>query len=489
MRVTRAAVDGQFQAVYSAAPMARRLTPSILLLVAALTVPTAVAAKKMSLPELLDLARSANPGLHAGSAATEAMEAQVSEARSYWLPSGDVLSLLAPSPQVQCQAPGPNTTTLSDKEFREQNCLSTGHGEASISNISFNQVFTRTEIHLIQPVWDFGKISAGVAAARAGVAVSREREAGARADLELNIRKAYYGIKLARELTDTLEEGSSYVDDGQKRLEADLAKGTGTATVTDKLRLRTVRAEVDARILEAKRMGEMARNGLRALLGPDAPADLDVDDEPLEALDVKERPASYYEDQARFNRPEVRMLDHAVKAKHALADLERRKEYPDLILVGTATLAYAGAVDNPQNAFLSHYFNSSSAGIAAALRMQLDLGPKIARAARTRAEATEIEYRRADALGGILFEVRKAYGELAEAQARTEAVHKGERAGKAWISAVAQNFTLGLAEARDLSDALQAFFQMRARYLQSVFDLNVAASSLARATGAATATP
>jgi outer membrane protein TolC len=457
----------------------------LFLVTVVLGTPAVAEAKKMTLPELLDLARTANPGLRAGSAATEAMEAQVSEARRNWLPTGDLLSILGPSPSIQCQPPPDvtNTMGLTAKTFREQNCLSTNAGEAGPSNLSWSQVFTRTEVRLIQPVWDFGKISAGIAAARAGVDVSREREAGARADLDLNIRRAYYGLKLARELIATLEEGSGYVDDGQKKIEGDLAKGTGTATVTDKLRLRTIRAEVDARVLEAKRGETLARDGLRALLGPDAPADVDVDDEPLEALDVKTRPGTYYEDQARFNRPEVRMLDYAVRAKHALADLERRKEYPDLILVGTATLAYAGGVDNPQNAFLSHYFNSSSAGIGAALRMQLDLGPRLARAARTRAEATQIEYQRADALGGILFEVRKAYGELTEAQARTEAVHKGEKAGKAWISAVAQNFTVGLAEARDLSDALLAFFQMRARYLQSVFDLNIAASALARATG------
>jgi multidrug efflux system outer membrane protein len=464
--------------------MPGRLSPSVVrsisLLLLTLALPAEAAAKKLTLPELLDQARAANPGLHASAAATAAMEAQVSEARRYWLPSGDVLSLIAPSPRVACEGP-PGST----QAFREENCVSTTATEASLNTISFKQVFTRTEVRLVQPLWDFGKISAGVAAARAGVDVSREREAGARADLELNVRKAYYGLKLAREMLATLEEGSGYIDDGQKKLEGDLAKGVGTATVTDKLRLRTVRAEVDARLLEAKRLGDLARDGLRALLGPDAPADLDVDDEPLEALEVKQRPLSFYEDQARFHRPEVRLLDHAIRAKHALADLDRRKEYPDLVLVGTATLAYAGGVDNPQNAFLSHYFNSHSAGIAAALRMQLDLGPKLARAERSQAEVTEIEHRRVESLGGIIFEVRKAYGELTEAQARTEAVHKGERAGKAWISAVAQNFALGIAETRDLTDALLAFYQMRARYLQSVFDLNIAASALTRATGTA----
>jgi outer membrane protein TolC len=280
-----------------------------------------------------------------------------------------------------------------------------------------------------------------------------------------------------------LEEGSGYVDDGMKKVDKDLAAGTGSVTVTDRLRLRTVRAELDARLLEARRLGDLARSGLRTLLGDSAPEDLDVDEEDFVPVQVQERPIGYYEDLARYNRPEVRLLDHAVRAKRALADLERRKEYPDLVLIGTAAFAYAGAVQNPQNAYYSHYFNSASAGLAAALRIQLDLGPKLARAARSKAEASETEYRRTEALGGIALDVRKSYGELREATSRTEALRKGEKAGKSWISAVAQNFTVGLAEARDLTDALLAFFQMRARYLQSVFDQNVAAAALTRATG------
>ncbi len=135
---------------------------------------------------------------------------------------------------------------------------------------------------------------------------------------------------------------------------------------------------------------------------------------------------------------------------------------------------------------MSHYFNSTAAGVAAALRMQLDLGPKLARAValrgRGRARSATSAARR---WAASMLEVRKAYGEVTEARQRVEAVQKGEKAGKAWISAVAQNFAVGLAEARDLSDALLAFFSMRTRYLQAVYDLDVALSSLARATGVA----
>ena len=435
--------------------------------------------KKFTLQQLLDMARAANPGVHANAAATSAMEAQVSEAWRNWLPSGDLLSILAPSPNIQCR--GPN-----NEPGDEQQCVSTQNNEASLSNVSWNKVFTRTEIKLIQPVWDFGKISAGVEAGRAGAAALRQKEAGAVAEIEMNVRRAYWALKAAREALSTLDEGTGYLDDAQKRIEKDLSEGKGNFTVTDKLRLRTTRADIETRILEARKIADIARDGLRTLLGPDAPADLDIDDDPFEPLDIKPRPVTYYEDQARFGRPEVLALNYAVKAKHALATLERRKEYPDLVLIGTGALAVAQTVDDPQNAFMSHYFNSSTLGVAAAVRMQLDIGPKLARAARLNAEASEMEYRRAEALGGILFEVRKAYADMSEASGRVTALEKGAKAGKAWISAVAQNLAVGLSEARDFTDALGQFFIMRLRYLQAVADMNVAAAVLARATGVTT---
>jgi outer membrane protein TolC len=448
-------------------------------------------ARPYTLVELVELARKGNPGIAAGGAAAMAMEWQVIEAHRNWYPSGELLSFVAPVPKIDCAYPGritadPQTGIAYTRDQREDNCVTTGqdplHNPSILTNLK--GAWTRTELRLVQPLWDFGKISAGVAAAEAGVAALREKQAGTASDVEMNVRRAYWGLKLARELSDTLAEGTEYVEQAQKKIDKQLEAGTGNVTVTDKLRLRTVRAEVDARTLETKRLAELALNGLRTLLGPATPTDLDVDDAPFDPIAVPVRPVSYYEDHAKLNRPEVRALDQVVKAKHSLSDLERRRAYPDLVLIGTASFAYAPTIDVPRSTFVSNPFNSLGAGIAAALRMQLDLGPKLARADRVHAEAEEMDWRRDEALGGIALEVRKSYGEVTEATARVEALRKGERAGKAWVTATAQNFALGLAEARDFSDALLAFFQMRARFLQSVYDLNVAVAALSRATGA-----
>ena len=450
------------------------------------TVPRAAVAKKYTLSELLEIARTQNPGLRAGDAATRAMKAQVLEAQRSRYPQGDFTSLVAPVPRVECEGPG--LTMYPEQTTREQNCVTTNasasHGALQYLT-NFAGAYSRTDLKLVQPIWDSGKISAGVTAAEAGVTVAAGRRASAVADAELNVRKAYWGLKLARELREMLDEGEGYLDSAKKRIDSELADGSGNATVSDRLRLRTVRTEIEVRRLEAKRLEEVARSGLRALLNLDPAADLDVDDEEFDALTVAAHPLAYYEEQARLSRPEVRTLSYAVKAERALADLERRKLYPDLVLIGQLSFAYAPTIDSPQNAFANNPYNGFGGGIAAAVRMPLDLGPKLARGDRTRAEADEIEARREEALGGVGYEVSKAFLELSEAESRLDEVRKGEKAGKAWVAAVSQNFELGLADSRDFSDALLQSFKMRTFALQAVYDLNLSAATLSRATGTA----
>jgi outer membrane protein TolC len=391
--------------------------------------------------------------------------------RSYW-PTGDLLSTVAPVPKIYCENPDCTQTNLS---FQPSQTF------ASITDL--RGVFTRTEIKLVQPIYTFGKLSAGVNAADLGVEASRSRASGQVADVELNVRRAYWGAKLARELLSMLDEGLDYLNDAQKKIDEELAEGSGNASVADRLRLRTMRADIEARSLEARRGADLAKAGLRTLIGPGAPADLDVDDTPLEELDVPARELASYNDLARSFRPEVKALDQMVAAKRALADLERRRQYPDLVLLGTATYAYASSIDHPPNAFASNPFNTSGVGLAAALRMPLDLFVKNAHAHRLLAEAKEAELRRNEALGGISFEVEKAYTEMKEADQRLKTVQKGEKAARQWIAAIMQNISVGLAETKDFSDALLAFFQAHTRCLQALYDCNIAVASLTRVAG------
>jgi len=421
------------------------------------------------------MARSGNPGLAANAQVTAGVEAQALEAHRSYLPTGELSSTVAPVPRIHCVASGDDDCARTNFSFQTSQTLD--------AFTDLRGVFTRTELKVVQPLYTFGKISAGINAADLGVEASRSKQSGQVADVELSVRKAYWGAKLAREMLSMLDEGLDYLNDAQKKIEEELADGTGNASVTDRLRLRTMRADIEARSLEARRMSDLAKAGLRALIGPTAPADLDVDEAPLETQTVPSRDLAAYNDLAQAFRPEVKALDKAVGAKRALADLEWRRQYPDLVLLGTATYAYASSIDHPQNAFANNPFNTSGVGVAAALRVPLDLFVKNAHAHRLRAEAQEAELRRSEALGGINFEVEKAYSEMKEADQRLKVVQKGEKAARQWIAAIMQNISVGLAEAKDFSDALLAFFQARMRDLQGLYDYNVAVASLTRVSG------
>jgi len=460
--------------------MKPKLYPVLILALLVPSLPATALARAYTLDEILDLARKGNPGLAAGEQATAGIEAQLLEANRSWLPSGELNSLLAQAPSIHCQ-------DANGIRSGEENCVQTervGTGTSGFLHaITPAGIFTRTELKVVQPIYTFGKISAGVSAAESGVKASKNRQFGLVADLELNVRKAYWGAKLATEILATLNEGRGYLDKAQKKIDDELAEGTGDASVTDRLRLRTMRAEIEGRILEAQRMADVARVGLRALIGSDAPADLDVDPDPIDALKVPDRSLKRYEDAARESRPEVKALDHMVAAKRALAELESNRRYPDIVLIGTAAYAYTSSVDSPKNAYYNNPWHALGAGIGAGFRLPLDLGVKSARAAKLLAEAKEAEQKRREAMNGIAFEVEKAHTELLEAGKRTKVMQKGEKAGRQWIAAVAQNIAIGVSEAKDFSDALLAFFQARVRYLQSMYDYNIAAAALTRATG------
>ena len=428
----------------------------------------APATDELSLEDLIALARRFNPGLAAGGRATTAIRAQLGEAQRSWLPTGELTSLLAPSPKIKC-APD------------AYSCITTP--DIKDATLKLDGVFTRTQITFVQPVYTFGKISAGIEAAEAGIEASRSREQGLAAELELNIRKAYFGFKLAREIESTLKEGLGYVEQAETMVQKDLDEGGGNMTITDKLRLQSTRAEVEAQILEVGRGTQIAQAGLRALIGPEGPSSFNIDKQALQKLTVPQRPLAFYEEQARLTRPEVRALDYLVRSRRKLADLEWAKQLPDLAIVGTATYAFASSVENPQNAFANDPYNTLSGGLAAALRMPLDFGQRNARASKALAEAEETAFKRREALGGIGFEVSKAFIELTEASSRIEALGKGEKISRRWLTAIVQKMDLGLAETREVTDALKSYFTMRAKYLQAVHDFNIAAAALGRATG------
>ena len=430
-----------------------------------LAVTLAMAPEPTRLELMALLARAArSPKVAMAREAAAAAEAKRREVSRIWLPQVEVLAVGGPSPEVRCIPDETNCDSTEPKDLR----------------LAFDGIFYRFDARATAPIYSFGKMGAGTRAADAGVRIQRALGDAARADALLEAARAYYGLKLARELLIMLEEGAETVDQELKRVDEALAKGGGDVTEADRHRLRAVRAEIDARRAEARRGEGTALAGVRLYAGDDG---ADVDEAPLAPLAPAAADPRAAREEARQARPELRAAQAGADAAAALADLEWSKYFPDLVLVAQGTWARATHADDPENAYAADPLNVSSLTAGVMLRWVFDLGVRGPRVDAARAGAAGARALAEFARRGVAFEAERAAAELADARDRLAASAEGEKAARAWLAASSQAAAAGLAEPRELPDALIAWFTLRARSLQATFDLNLAVLSLARATG------
>jgi len=176
------------------------------------------------------------------------------------------------------------------------------------------------------PLWTFGKITNLWDAARSQVRVGEFEVKKEQNDVRVSVRRAYYGVQLARDALILVREATSRVDAYLKRLEKKVQDGDGDDI--DLLKLKMYRADLEVRESEAMRQEAVALAGLRFLTGGGPSAD--VMDEPLRQNSHRLGPISRYLSAARLYRPEVNMARAGVLAREAQARIERAKFFPDL---------------------------------------------------------------------------------------------------------------------------------------------------------------
>ena len=417
-------------------------------------------ARRLSLPELTRIAM-AGPRAEAARSVTRQAEAQVAEATGARFPRLELRAHAAPSPDIDCLDP---------------NCTVTSNNDATLA---LDGLYGGVELNLAQPLFTFGKLSAARRGARSAAAAARVGEGVVAGDIAVDAARAYYGLKLARELRYELEDGVAEIEKARRQLQ-DQANGGGEATVQDRLRLETVLAEARARLAEAREAEDTALAAVRILSG-DRRAD--IDEKQLEPAEQKLGAAGHYAERAMTTRPELAALRHAVAGVRALADLERSRFFPDLLLVGTFHFARAQGTDDPPSAFARDPFNTTSVGLAAALRWTIEPFSQRGRLLRARAKSDEMSAQLRAASDGVRLDVERAHAQARSARVRLEAAREGEKSARGWVASVLQGEAIGVIEAKDLADAYLAYFTLRARYLQAVHDWNVAVVRLRRATG------
>jgi outer membrane protein TolC len=406
----------------------------------------------------LELAETNHPNIWAARARLSSMRAQLDEA--HFAPFSDFTATggfgLAPTVRGN-NIYSPNT-------------------EVSLSESM--GVFWRIGVEGTIPLWTFGKITNVWRAAEAQIKVGENDVVKQRNQIKLDVRRAYFGLQLARDANALLDDAAAKLDKAVDKLDGDVK--AGNADEVDLYKLRTFRFELEGRRSESRRYEAIALSSLRFLTGEGT--SFDIPPVPLRPAKRALGPVAQYLQAARINRPEVNMLRAGLLAREAQADLARSRFLPDIGISLGATWSRAPLVADQLNPYIRDDANYLRYGAALGMRWRLDLLPDAARLAQANAAVEELRETERYALGGIGVEVETAYAQVADAQRREQAYGNAERMARQWIIAVQQAIDVGTRDEGDLVDAAKQFATQRYNHLSATMDLNLAWATLALAT-------
>ena len=418
----------------------------------------AAARASYSLPRILELADGNHPNIAMARSKVAQARAQLDEA--HW----------APFSQFKLTGGVAIIPTLAGNNVYSPN--------TDVSLTSSLGVGWRVGIEGVVPLWTFGKISNLWEAADANVklneaTVERDRDA-----VRVDVRRAFFGLQLARDSQLLLKDVRGAIEKGQAALQKQIDKDEGDPI--DLLKLQTYASELDIREAEASRYVTVALAGLRFYTGV---PDLDIADEPIHPPKHQLGHVTRYLQAAGLYRPEMAMVKAGLNARQAQVQLARSGLFPDIGIGLQLGLSAAPQIADQINPFVvdpGNYFHYSAALV---FQWKLDFLPQTAKIRFAESQLDEIRAQQRFALGGVAAEVEQAYAEVIDWKKRVDIYAKAVQTAKRWLVMVQQGIDVGTIADKELLDPAKAYALNRFNQLNAIMELDLAMSRLAKATG------
>jgi outer membrane protein TolC len=412
----------------------------------------------LTLRQCLDLADRNHPNILAAQARLEGMRAQLDEARTAPFSAFTLTAGAGPAPTFR----GGQIYTQ-DREV----------GLNANLGMAWQASLTGTI-----PLWTFGKITSLRRAAEAQIDVGKGEAQKARNAVKMDVRRAYFGVQLAREAKALLGEAEEKLKKALDPLKKKVEEGDGDEI--DLIRLQMAQAELEGRSAEAHRAEQVALAALRFYTGVAA---LEVSAEPLKPPRHELAALDDYQQAALRHRPELKMARAGLVARRAQVDLARAKLFPDVGVSLFGSYSRAPEITDQLNPFVRDDANFLRYGLALGVRWSLDFLPAQARIRQSEAQLDEMQQTARLATSGVATEVEKAHAEAVEQKKKADAFQRASKLARQWMIRVAQGIDIGTAEERELIDPARQYALHRYSYLAALMDYNLAIANLALVTG------
>ena len=334
----------------------------------------------------------------------------------------------------------------------------------------------RARLDLQWPIYTGGRLQALERAARAEASAVGDELDAARADLKLEVTRAYWAAVTARESVRVLDEAVKRVDaqlgDVRVRFE------TGLVPPSDVTSVEAQRARQQMLLIEARNQSALAESDLARLI--DAPVGASIElDARLDAPSDVIAPSEALLTEARSARPERSALELRVQAALDRVNAARAERLPSVALVSGYDYARPNAKIFPRR---DVWQDSWDVGVNVSWSLW-DGGRASAAGAEAAAMAEAARERLADFDEVLALEVRQRQLDLSSARAQIDAAHEGVRSAAEAHRVVQERFAVGVATTTELLDAHVALLQAELDRTRALAGARLAAARLDRALG------
>ncbi|MFM8410984.1 MAG: TolC family protein [Alphaproteobacteria bacterium] len=345
-------------------------------------------------------------------------------------------------------------------------------------------IFTKVEVNMIQPIFTWGKITAGIEAATHAVEAQLAASRGVAAEVAEQVKSLYYNVLFARSVQGIMEEVndafSSALETARTRREA----GDPDVTELGVLYLRVGQAQSAKELPRIRHGSENALLALRRAIAEPEGSRVDVKERRLRPEKAELEPLEEYAERLFLNNPAWRQLDAGMAAKAQEIRTVEADFLPMFFVTGNFRYGYAPRRDRQLNPFAYDTFNIlEGPGGVFGVRWPLNFHVTNARANVARAELGLLEARRRQAATGLPIELKTAYDRVLDTGAAVEKAEGARRSSRAILTLAVTNFDIGIGEPREIIEALATYSRVSTEYYESVRDHNMALAGLSRLLG------
>jgi outer membrane protein len=394
----------------------------------------------LHLDEALKTALVLQPSLRQARAQTAAADARVVEARAPLLPQVNLGLGFQHTTATKAEAGGNNLT----------------------ASLTASQL-----------VWDFGQTLNRLDAARESARAQSDNERGSQLATSLSVRSAFFTAQGTRALLDVALQA---VANSQRHV----AQAKGFFELGAKPKLDVVQAQSDLAVaqlalIQAENTHRIAKAQLNQAMGREGPADFEVGDEGLPAVEGEGRPFEALLAEASAARPELAQLDSQIRSQQATVRSARDGYFPS---IGVSTSVNTGGAD----------LNSLGVNwtVQATLSWQLFQGLATqGQIGESEANLDGLEAQRQGLVQQISLELEQSRLSVEAGKQALASAQESLELARERLDLAEGRYQTGAGSIIELEDAQTALTSAAGARVKSDFDLSVARAQLLKALGRA----